>query len=43
MAKVALMEAVPLAPAVEVAPAEVTVAVPIVALPSLKVTVPVGP
>lgn len=42
MVKVALIEAVPLAPTVD-APAGVTVAVPMVLLPSLKVTLPVGP
>ena len=43
VAKVVLREAVPLAPVVEVALAGVTFAVPTVVLPSLNVTVPVGP
>jgi len=38
-----LNDAVPLAPAFAVAPAGVTFAVPMVVLPSLNVTVPVGP
>jgi len=42
-AKVVLKDAVPLAPAVAVALAGVTLAVPIAVLPSLNVTVPVGP
>jgi hypothetical protein len=41
--KVILNEAVPLAPTVAVAPAGVTFAVPRLAVPSLNVTVPVGP
>ena len=43
MVKVCVKEAVPLAPALDVALAGVTVAVPIEVPPSLKVTVPVGP
>lgn len=44
VANVVVKEAVPLAPVVEVAPAGVTVCgVPMVLLPSLNVTVPVGP
>ena len=43
MVNVAFIEAVPLAPALDVAPAGVTEAVPMVVLPSLKVTLPVGP
>ena len=43
VANVAVVDAVPLAPTVEVAPTGVTVAVPIVVVPSLKVTLPVGP
>jgi len=43
VARVVLRDAVPLAPAVAVALAGVTFAVPIEVLPSLNVTVPVGP
>ena len=43
MAKVVVKTAVPLAPTVAVAPAGVTFAVPMVVLPSLNVTAPVGP
>ena len=43
VAKVVVKTAVPLAPTVVVAPAGVTFAVPMVLLPSLNVTVPVGP
>ena len=43
MVKVCVKEAVPLAPALDVKLAGVTVAVPIEVPPSLKVTVPVGP
>ena len=43
VAKVVVKVAVPLAPTVAVAPAGVTFAVPMVVLPSLNVTVPVGP
>ena len=41
--KVVVREAVALAPAVAEAPAGVALAVPRVAVPSLNVTVPVGP